>query len=184
MRLGKLLSATAAALFAVLVISLNSSGAEAASFVKFDGIKGEATAADDGHKDWINLISVSFGGTSRAGADMMKPPRGQGPGTIRITKSSDWATTTLMRQMSSGSPMPKVTIYRALPSKTESYMKYELENVVISSFNSSGPSTADHVPTEEISLNYEKISWSAADDKPWMGAREMTARPTRKVKNN
>lgn len=41
-------------------------GASAAGYLKIGDIKGEATAAD-GHKDWINLESFSFG-PSRAGA--------------------------------------------------------------------------------------------------------------------
>lgn len=41
-------------------------GASAAGYLKIGDIKGEATA-NDGHKDWINLQSFSFG-ASRAGA--------------------------------------------------------------------------------------------------------------------
>lgn len=185
MQRGRLIPAAVAGLFTLVLISLDPTNASAASYAKFDGIDGESTAAGDPHKDWINLLSVSFGGVRRAGAtaDQVRPPRGKGPGTIRMTKSSDWASTRLMRQMSAGTQIPKVVIYREMPGKAETYMKYELENVMITSYNTGGSAAGD-VPMEEISLNYEKISWSAATDKPWAGPRELTLRPARKIEKN
>ena len=44
--------------------------------------------------------------------------------------------------------------------KEEPYLKYKLENVIISSFGFHGNSSGNPLPTEDLSLNYTKATWT------------------------
>jgi len=138
------------------------SGAQAAAFLKLEGVPGEAT--DDGHKDWINLLSVSWGSTrmestsDRAGTATKSTdskPRQSSSGDVVCVKEVDASTPKLQEALLTGRPFPSAVL-DVEDKEGKGYLRYELTNVLVSSYQSSA--SGDTVPTETLSLNYEKIS--------------------------
>ena len=143
-----------AGLLAVGILAWQAPAAEAAAFLKFDGIDGEAS--DKNHDKWIDVISVNWGATrsttTRSGQRLMQPR--MGPGTVTITKRVDKASPALMQRNSSGKHMKKVIVDSNYGGARATYLKYELQNVRITSFKTGGSGAA---MTETITLKYEKI---------------------------
>lgn len=132
--------------------------AHAGAFIKFDGIDGEAT--DTRHKNWSDLQSVSFGikveADTGAGGMTSRPVAGE----VKCVKVLDKSSPLLMRRLVLGELIPALTIEftRSTAAGNEPYLKYELKNVLISSYSvSPGGAGGDAVPTETLSLNYEEI---------------------------
>ena len=123
-----------------------------AQYMKIEGIKGESTT--DGHKEWIDLLSVSqsitrtaaqTGQTRRRGGATMSP--------VTVTKPIDSATPMLMRAAANGEVIPSVEIQFTSPGGRRA-LKYRLENVTVTSVTHQ----ADQNETrEEVAFNYEKI---------------------------
>lgn len=152
----KELSLTAIAVFAAALTLIGySEDAEAAAYIKFDGVDGEAT--DSEHKDWINLLSfqqsmsqegAATGATRRRGDVIMED--------IMITKELDKSSPKIQESMVMGKVYPTVDFVLTTDSGSRAtYLKYELKNVMVTSYSISG--SANEVPMEEISLNYEEI---------------------------
>ena len=99
-----------AGLLAIGILTWQAPAAEAAGYLKFEGVKGEAT--DKNHQDWIDVISVNWGATrsttTRSG-QRLKQPR-LAAGTVTITKRVDKASPALMRRNASGKHMKKVIV--------------------------------------------------------------------------
>jgi len=154
-----------------LVATANS--AQVDYFLKIDGIDGEAT--DNGHKDWINLLSVSNGitrpGGSTSGAATFEP--------IVIHKRIDKASPKLMEAIATGEHLDEAIIEIQTPGRSGQYIKITMEDVIISSFSSSG--SQSDVPTEEVAFYYNKIkfeysnregevtefAWDIQSNTPW-----------------
>ena len=130
--------------------------AEAAAFIKFDGVDGEATDKD--HKDWINLLSFqqtisresSTSGSSRARSSAVFED-------IVLTKQLDKSSPKIQEAIATGKVYPSVEFELAADygGSRAVYLKYELKNVMVTSYSISG--SADEVPIEQISLNFEEI---------------------------
>ena len=130
--------------------------AEAAAFIKFDGVDGEATDKD--HKDWINLLSFqqtisresSTSGSSRARSSAVFED-------IVLTKQLDKSSPKIQEAIATGKVYPSVEFELAVDygGSRATYLKYELKNVMVTSYSISGG--ADEVPTEQFSLNFEEI---------------------------
>ncbi len=145
---------------AVLFIFSGINPADAASYMKIADIKGEST--DNEHKDWIDVLSMSSPdsstSTSTTGKRQHKP--------ITITKAVDKASPMLQSASISGKVFPKVEIHVSASSyggSRATYLKYELKNVMITSYQTGGSAAGD-VPMEDFSLNYESIK--TLEDKP------------------
>ncbi len=131
--------------------------AEAAAYLKFDGVDGEATDAN--HDKWIDLLSfqqtisressAASGSTRQRGAAVF--------GDIVLTKQLDKSTPKLQEAIASGKVFPSVEFELAADygGSRATYLKYELKNVMVTSYSISG--SADGVPTEQLSLNFEEI---------------------------
>lgn len=127
-------------------------------FLKIDGIKGESK--DDKHKDEIELLAWSWAQTQTGSAG-----RGGGMGTgkvevhdISFTKNLDKATPKLMLACASGNHIPKAEmVMRKAGGEQKEYLKIELEDVMVSSYSTSGSGGGDS-PTENVSLNFGKIT--------------------------
>lgn len=151
-----------AGLLAIGVLAFEAPPAEAAGFLKFDGIDGEAT--DKNHDKWIDVISIDWGAakpsTSATGERLMRPeygaggPPGSGPGTLTITKRVDRASPALSRRKQKKRRMEKVIVDAKGGGARATYIKYELTNVMITSYTTSGSGAN---MTETITLNYQKI---------------------------
>lgn len=143
---------------AVCAVSLTLVGlaqdAEAAAFLKFDGVDGEAKDKD--HKDWINILSFEQT-ISRESSSSSARARGAAVfGDFVLTKTLDKSSPKIAEAIATGKVFPKVDLQLSAGSGT--YLSYELKNVMITSYSISGD--ADDRPTEQISLNFGEIKMS------------------------
>ncbi len=154
----KLISlAAGAALTALLVFGLSTPAFAPAvdMFMKIDGIDGESQAKD--HKGEIDVLSWSWGETTATGAtgERLSQPS-MGAGTLTIVKTVDRASPKLQAMHRSKARIPSMTVSLPPDSTTGTYMKYELKNVMITSYSTGG--TPDR-PTEEVAFSYNKIQF-------------------------
>lgn len=151
------------ALFLSLLTLLTPGKALAAydCFLKIDGIPGEST--DDKHKDWIQIVSYSFGETQSQSATRTTAGGAAAQRVamqdFKFTKITDKASPMLFLACANGRFIKevKLEVSRAGGDKLK-FLEIKLENVVVSSFVNLGNSgSALSVPMEEISLNFGKI---------------------------
>jgi type VI secretion system secreted protein Hcp len=127
-------------------------------FLMLDGIKGES--ADDKHKGEIDIEAFSWG-MSQSGSGH----RGSGLGTgkvdvadISITKFIDKSSPSIMLACANGKHIPKgkITVRKAGENPLD-YLTVDLENILISSYQTSGSEGGNERPAENISLNFGKV---------------------------
>ena len=126
-------------------------------YLKLDGIAGEAT--DSNHKDEIQLLSYSWGGsqtTSVAGTG------GSGAGKVdlsdlSIMKYLDKASSPIFKALVSGTHI-KTGVLSAVKagSSGKPFLKISLEELFVTSLQISGSS---EIPTESVSFSYNKIKY-------------------------
>lgn len=104
--------------------------------LELDGIKGESK--QEGHKDWIEIASVSWGANTAA-----------------ITRQSSRCSAEIKKAADQRRVFDKVRIDQRKPDG--SYLQYELENVLITSYQTSSSSGAR--PMESLSINFTKITY-------------------------
>jgi len=137
----------ASAVAMALGIPLDSS---AAGYLKIGDIKGEAT--DQDHKDWINVLSWSWGlSASDRGKTCVQD--------MQLSKILDSASGDLAQSIPAGTMFPEaqlaLTAQYAGGSQFE-YQTYTMKNVRVSSFNSSG-SDGGGIPGESISISFGEL---------------------------
>ena len=135
-------------------------GAAFDAFLEIEGIAGESE--DREFKGTIHIESFSWGCSN-------PPARSGGTGKvslsdIRFSTGSSKSSPKLMEACATGKPF-KVGILHLRIRRDEStpptYHRYELENVLISSYSvSAGSSAGDTIPTDSFSLNFTKITFS------------------------
>lgn len=146
-----------------LIAGLSLTGASqayAAAYIKFDGVDGEATDAQ--HANWSNLQSLSFGISVETTTGTGGSTRRAVAGEIKCVKVLDKSSPLLMRALTLGEIIPILTIEftRSTAAGDEPYLKYELKDVLISSYSISpggGGTGEGEAPSESLSLNYEEI---------------------------
>jgi type VI secretion system secreted protein Hcp len=132
-----------------------------AGYLKMGDIKGEST--DDGHKDWINLLSVSNNITRPMGAGASGSTRHRSSATfgdIVCVKEVDASTPKLQEAIADGTNFPEVKLDLCTSSeggKRVPYLKWELKNGRVTSYSVGGAADGAQVPTEQLSLNFEEI---------------------------
>lgn len=123
-----------------------------------DKIKGEST--DDKHKDWIEILSFGWGVSQPISAQSGTGGRTGGGcqfSDMSFMKVLDASSADIMQHCAMGEHIPKVTVEVCLDSgKKHTYLMYEMENVIVSSFSPSGSDGGDK-PTESVSLNFGKF---------------------------
>ncbi|WP_182867491.1 Hcp family type VI secretion system effector [Rhodopirellula sp. JC639] len=141
-----------------------------AAYIKFDGVDGECKDKD--HKGWSDLLSFSqavhqpggsaTGATRRRGDVIMED--------ISCTKELDKSSPKIAESVCKGKVYPKVEI-DVTASYTDAgrvtYYRYELTNVLVTSYNIGGAGQSESVPTEDFSLNFEeiKVTYTENDSK-------------------
>ena len=137
------------------------------AFLKLDGIPGEST--DDKHKDWIELLSYSWGASQMASATSSSSG---GASTERadfqdfnIVKLLDKASPKLAVKCADGSHIKEVTIElcRAGGDKVK-YMEYKMKECIVSSVSVGGAGGGEE-PSESVTLNYGSIEWNYTQQK-------------------
>lgn len=132
-------------------------------FLKIEGVDGEVTAA--AHKAWIEVLSWSWGlsqagggGTGAGGA------LGRLVGHVSIVKRIDKATPLLFKRCSDGTVLPLVTVELARGGGGLTYLKYDLNSVLVSSI-AHGDVDGDGIPDETITLDFTgaKLTYTQLD---------------------
>lgn len=132
-------------------------------YMKFPGIGGTGKG---NHKGWIELESCQLGVyrrvTDPTGSSINREASAPAVSEIVVTKSQDIASTDLFRQAVDGQGKKVVIDFVASDSKNDvPYLSLELENVLITSFNTSGHGGIAHPqPTESLVLNSTKVTYS------------------------
>jgi len=129
---------------------------QAAAYMKLGDIKGEAT--EPSHAEWITLDSVQLKialEPESSGSTRLVPR----PTPVTCAKELDKASPKIMEALVTGQSIPRVDIHltRDTAAGEVVYYKYELTNVLISSYSTGGSASGDPLPTEQISLNFEQI---------------------------
>jgi type VI secretion system secreted protein Hcp len=130
-------------------------------FLKIDGVEGEST--DDKHKAEIDVVSFSWGVTNSGSAGFGS---GQGSGKVvandfSFVKLHDKSSPVLYIACATGQHYKNaVLVCRKAGGGQQEYLKITMEDVLVSSFVTSGSDGDDVVPTDSITLNYGKLEHS------------------------
>jgi type VI secretion system secreted protein Hcp len=129
-----------------------------AAYIKFDGIDGECIKKN--HEKWSELENFSQA-VHKIGQGATGVARRRGNpelDDIQCMKLMDKSSPKLAEAVLNGKVFPKVEISlttSTTDSSEEVFYKYELKNVMVSSYSVSGG--AQNVPSEHFSLNFEEI---------------------------
>ena len=141
--------------------------------IKVEGIDGEDP--DDKHDKWIEVLSFSHGV-----AQSVSTTSGTGGHTagrvdfqdFTITKKIDTSTPDLNMHCCNGKHVNKVEfeVCKRVNEEQHVYMKYEMEDVIVSSVSPGGSDGAEVLET--VSFAYGKIKWqyTPVDNKGKSGA--------------
>ena|SRR5215469_5679522 len=129
------------------------------AFMKISTIPGEST--DDQHKDWIELLSFSWGVQQPksvvSSAGSLAAERADFH-DFSVTKVIDKASPKLATACASGEHFNevKIEVCRAGGDK-QKYMEYKLTDVITTSFRLAGSREGETLPVEQVSFSYGKI---------------------------
>jgi type VI secretion system secreted protein Hcp len=136
-------------------------------FLKLDGIDGES--ADHKHKGEIDIQSWSWG-ASQSGASHGGGGGGAGKVSMQdfhFVMQNSKASPKLMLACASGEHIKKATlICRKAGTEQQEFLKIEMSDLLVSSFQTGGSAHGGITPTEQISLNYSKIEFEYKEQKP------------------
>ena len=153
----------AAAVIASFALALaGTANAAVDYFLKIDGIPGEST--DAGHKDEIHIESFSWGAAQSTQGSTNRAGKGC-PQEFHFTKMLDKASPLLASNAVSGMVIPNaILIGRKAGEKPIEYLKYELKNVMVTSYQTAGSSQS--LPMDSFSLNFASLSVEYKTQKP------------------
>jgi len=162
---------TTTVLMTLLTLFLAAGAARGAVFAKYDGVDGESKDAN--HDKWIDVLSIDWGAHQPA-----EQPTGQsrrrGGAVVEdliLTIEYEKASPRLQEMALNGEIIPKLQIEQTanFGGARATYLKYELTNVMITSYqvNASGNDEAGP-PTVVIGNNFEeiKVTYTEASARP------------------
>ncbi len=141
-----------------------------AVFAKYDGFDGESK--DKNHDKWIDVLSIDWG-IHKPGGGMTGQSRRRGGAVvedIKLTIEYEKASPKLMEKCLKGEIIPKLELEQTANygGSRSTYLKYELKNVMVTSYqtNASGNDDAGP-PTVVVGNNFEeiKVTYTEFDDK-------------------
>ena len=144
--------------FALASIGFTINDAYGASYIKCDGVDGESVDKD--HKGWSDLLSISETHATTSGSVSAKG--GSVSDEMLIVKHLDKSSPKIAESVATGKVFPTVSIAICSNQNTDCLISYELSNVMVIGYSISG--SANELPFEEISLNFEKIIRSPSSD--------------------
>jgi type VI secretion system secreted protein Hcp len=127
-------------------------------FLKIDGIEGESQ--DHKHKNEIHLESWSFG---EQNSGTMSHGGGGGAGKVSMqdfhfVMTVNKASPKLFLACATGEHIKKAVLTcRKAGKEQQEFYKVSFEQLLVSSFQTSGSGSASVLPQESISLNFAKI---------------------------
>jgi|SRR5882672_8540807 len=136
-------------------------------FAKIEGIEGDSKRK--GFEKQIELAGFEHKisqpvGVSASGRGSLTVSQSEHFPFVLI-KEQDKATSKIMQYVSNGAHISKVevTLCRQAGEEPIAYMKYELEDVVVTSYDLMGDITGDGLPEEKVGLVYGKIKATYTD---------------------
>lgn len=135
-------------------------------FIKIGDIKGESP--DDSHKEEIEVLAWNWG-LSQSGSTHHGSGGGAGKVNVQdisLTKYVDKASPVLMKMCCSGKHHTEALLtVRKAGDKPLEYIKIKMEDVIVSSLSTGGSGGEDRL-TENVSLNFAKVSVDYTPQKP------------------
>jgi type VI secretion system secreted protein Hcp len=135
-------------------------------FLKLDGIDGESK--DSKHSGEIDLESFSWGET-QTGSHAFGG--GGGAGKVQMqdfhfVMKANKASPKLFLACAEGEHIKKAVLTcRKAGKEQQEFLKVTMSDLLVSSFQTSGSSHGDEVPTDQVSLNFSKIEFEYKDQK-------------------
>ncbi|MEO8056539.1 MAG: type VI secretion system tube protein Hcp [Acidobacteriota bacterium] len=134
-------------------------------YMQYEGVPGEATTA--GHDKWIEVSSIQWA-TPLPAVPRAPAPAGVasgGPGRVLLMKRVDKASPLLSKAAATGRLVPAVQldVPKTGGQGSSPYMRYELKNVMVSSFSAGGGGGG--TATESLSLNFTRIEFAYEEQK-------------------
>ena len=128
-------------------------------FAKYDGIDGESVDAN--HDKWIDILAIDWG-ANKPGAGATGQSRRRGAAVLEdmtLTMEYEKASPKLIEAALEGKVIPKLEIEMTSTygGARATYLKYELKNVQVTSYEVSGAASDDAPPTVVIGNNFEEI---------------------------
>jgi type VI secretion system secreted protein Hcp len=136
------------------------------AYIQIDKIKGQVT--EEGHKEWISVLSFSNGLSNGVGSDPSKEGKlvaGQvSYSDFSFMKTTDLASPLIASQCSKGAPIAKIVLHICEDTnKVEPVVVYTFEDCVFSSFQISGSSER---PVESVSFAFTKVTMEVTHKDP------------------
>ena len=141
------------------------------SFLDIDGIDGEST--EDNHEDWIEVLGFEWGVSQPSGSNYSSGGRTSGRADFQdftVVKYLDKASPKLALHVANGQIIPKVELELIRAEGNGVYMKYELQDVLVTSVRNMGgteketggemPIPTGERPIEEVTFAYGRIKWT------------------------
>ena len=165
----KTLLYTSIVVFTLVIVGFTVNDAFGAVFAKYDGIDGESKDAK--HDKWIDVLSVDWS-AHKPGGGATGQSRSRGAVVVEdmtLTMEFDKSTVSLMEKCLMGEVIPKLEIELTANygGARVTYLKYELTNVMITSFQKQASGNDDTgPPTVVIGNNFEeiKVTYTEFDD--------------------
>ena len=139
------------------------------AFLKIATIPGESL--DDKHKDWIEVLSYSFGvhqpATGAASTTGGAASQRASFSDFTVVHHLDKSAPKLAEACATGEHIKDVTLElcRAGGNKLK-YYEIKMEHVIVSAVEAGGHAGGgEDVPTETVSFNYGKIKWTYTQQK-------------------
>lgn len=132
-------------------------------FLKIDGVPGESQDAKN--KDEIQLYSFSFGETN---AGTMAFGGGGGAGKVEMqdfhfVMNVNKASPVLLGKCATGEHIKSALLTCRKAGKTQQpFLKVKFTDLLVSSFQTGGSTESNHLPTDQISVNFTKVEWEYA----------------------
>lgn len=131
-------------------------------------VVGESADNVQGKKGDIDVLAWSWG-MSQSGYSHMGSGGGSGKASfndLSFTKFVDASTNALMIMLASGQHIDKcVLLVRKAGSGQNRYIEITMEHVLVSSISTGGSGGEDRL-TENVSLNFAKVKYTYAKQKP------------------
>ncbi|MEA3277952.1 MAG: type VI secretion system tube protein Hcp [Pseudomonadota bacterium] len=130
-------------------------------FMKIEGIDGESS--DDAHDKWIEILSYNHGVAQPVSGVSATGGRTGGRADFddfTAVKTIDNATPDLNIKCAKGEHVPKVEVELCLATGDKhTFMKYTMEDCVVTSVVPGGASQGETKPLETVSFAYGKLKW-------------------------
>ena len=138
-----------------------------AVFAKYDGVDGESSDAN--HDKWIDVLSIDWGSHKPGGGATGQSRRRGGVivEDLRLTMEYEKSTIKLLEKLNMGEVIPKLEIEQTANygGSRSTYLKYELTNVQVTSFDVTASGNDETPPIVTLSNNFEeyKVTYTQYD---------------------